>query len=77
MIRTIERLLLIGALAAAAGGLYLAVDARKVSNSARRQVLTAREDILRATAGFHPTLVVQQRSDDPFEAPRVPPGGEL
>ena len=73
MLRAFERVLLFIAIAGAGAGIYLALDARDAADRAEARAVGAE----RALDGFTPTLVVQQRSDSPFEAPRVPPTGDL
>jgi hypothetical protein len=84
MAGTLERLVLLVALAAAGVAAYVALDARSDLRALRAEASGTAEE-QKATFGeleakfadLRPTLVVQQRSDDPFEAPRAAADGQM
>lgn len=78
--RQLERIVLLAALAVAGVALYLALDARDTATKQRDQADQLRAQVTEQRgrlANFHPTLVVQQRVEDPFTAPRVKAGTGL
>ncbi|MCW3048018.1 MAG: hypothetical protein JWO74_2302 [Solirubrobacterales bacterium] len=78
--RWIERVVPVVALAVAGVAVYIALNARDTATRERAETnrLTAQLAEQRARLGrFHPTLVVQQRADDPFNAPRVKAGAGM
>lgn len=77
MVRVLERILLAAALLVAGASAYLALDAREAADAADTRAQGAERKAASVLEGFAPTLVIQQRSDDPFTAPRVTSGAGL
>lgn len=73
MVRWVPTLVALLALVLAGAAAWLALDARRQADELQSQNSALRERL----AAFRPTLVVQQRSDDPFNAPRARPDGSL
>jgi hypothetical protein len=72
VLRLIERVVLVVALAAAGVAVYLALDAHDAADRAQRRA----DGLQRQVSAFKPTLVVQQRGLPGLDGPKIAPDGQ-